>query len=279
MSTMSHMILSGQQGDLVTTRLEPHPFLQRQLHLAVGHPIRVAIYTRLAEGIRSGAFRLGEMLPRETELSAMLGVSRTPVREALMLLEEDGLLVTRRGVGRFVTDSLPRGGLEQMRPFEVVLADPTMTMTVQPVRFELEKVTDFVSKRLALDPTANAWIRESVLLQNGLPVATVQEHLPAGRYLSDVSARIASELLEIAAEPRTLLASMQANGHVFTNGVCQIVATDAGPTRAKLLNVKPSAAVLIFTQTAGHGGVPLYAAKCVVAPGHGSLSIMQRNPN
>ena len=263
----------------MTTRLDPHTFLRQRLHLAVGQPIRVAVYTRLADGIRSGVFQLGEMLPRETELSALLGVSRTPVREALMLLEEDGLLVTRRGVGRFVTDSIPHGGLEQMRPFELVLADPNLTMTVQPVRFELEGFTDFVSSRLALDPAANAWIRESVLLHDGLPIAIVQEHLPAGRYLSDVSARIASELLEIAAEPRTLLASLQANGHVFTNGVCQIVATNAGPTRAKLLNIKPSAAVLILTQTADHGGVPLYAAKCVVVPGHGSLSIMQHNPN
>ena len=263
----------------MTTRLDAHTFLRQRLHLAVGQPIRVAVYTRLADGIRSGVFQLGEMLPRETELSALLGVSRTPVREALMLLEEDGLLVTRRGVGRFVTDSIPHGGLEQMRPFELVLADPNLTMTVQPVRFELEGFTDFVSSRLALDPAANAWIRESVLLHDGLPIAIVQEHLPAGRYLSDVSARIASELLEIAAEPRTLLASLQANGHVFTNGVCQIVATNAGPTRAKLLNIKPSAAVLILTQTADHGGVPLYAAKCVVVPGHGSLSIMQHNPN
>ncbi|MDJ0322193.1 GntR family transcriptional regulator [Cryobacterium sp. PH31-AA6] len=263
----------------MTPRLEPHPFLQQQLHLAVGQPIRVAVYTRLADGIRSGVFQLGEMLPRETELSAMLGVSRTPVREALMLLEEDGLLVTRRGVGRFVTDSIPHSGLEQIRPFEIVLADPNKAMTVQPLRFELESFTDFVSSRLALDPAANAWIRESVLLQDGLPIATVQEHLPAGRYLSDVSERIASELMEIAAKPRTLLASMQDNGHVFTNGVCQIVATNAGPTRAKLLNIEPSAAVLILTQTAGHGGVPLYAAKCVVAPGHRSLAVMQQNPN
>ena len=263
----------------MTTSLESHSFLQQHLQLAAGQPIRVAVYTRLAEGIRSGVFRLGEMLPRETELSATLGVSRTPVREALMLLEEDGLLVTRRGVGRFVTDSIPHGGLEQLRPFEIALADPNSTITVQPVRFELEGVTDFVSQRLALDPAANAWFRESILLQDGRPIATVQEHLPAGRYLSDVNERIASELSAIAAEPRTLLASMQANGHVFTNGVCQIVATEAGPTRAQLLNIDPSAAVLILTQTAAHGGVPLYAAKCVVAPGHGSLSVRQHNPN
>jgi GntR family transcriptional regulator len=263
----------------VTTRLESHPFLQQRLAIAVGQPIRVAVYARLAEGIRSGAFPLGGMLPRETELSAMLGVSRTPVREALMLLEEDGLLVTRRGVGRFVTESIPRGGLEQLQPFEITLADPNRAMIVQPVRFELEGVTDFLSTRLALDPTANAWIRESILLQDGHPVATVQEHLPAGRYLSDVSARLASELAEISTEPRTLLASMQSNGHVFTNGVCQIVAADAGPTRAKLLNIDPAEPVLIVTQTAKYNGMALYAAKCIVAPGFGSLSVMQHNPN
>ena len=63
---------------------------ERPLHHAVGQPLRVSVYTRLAEGIRRGVFALGEMLPRETELSMMLGVSRPPVREALMLLEETG---------------------------------------------------------------------------------------------------------------------------------------------------------------------------------------------
>ncbi|MBF4595727.1 GntR family transcriptional regulator [Curtobacterium flaccumfaciens] len=254
-------------------------FFQRPLDHAVGQPLRVSVYTRLAEGIRRGVFALGEMLPRETELSMMLGVSRTPVREALMLLEEDGLLTTRRGVGRFVTDSIPRNGLELLRPFEVALAESGRELDVQPIRFELEGTTDFVSNRLALDSTANAWIRESVLTLDDAPVAAVQEHLPAGRYLSDISPRLFAELTEIAAEPRTVLAAMNARGITVGNGVVQIVATDAGPTRSKILGVTPKTPVLVLTQSAELGGVPLYAAKCVVAPGYGALSVMQNNPN
>ncbi|CAH0158692.1 hypothetical protein SRABI83_00894 [Arthrobacter sp. Bi83] len=42
-------------------------------------------------------------------------VSRTVVREALMLLEEDGLIRAHRGVGRFVSDTLPRIGIKLIR--------------------------------------------------------------------------------------------------------------------------------------------------------------------
>ncbi|MGC0238295.1 hypothetical protein [Arthrobacter sp. SD76] len=38
-----------------------------------------------------------------------------------MLLEEDGLIRARRGVGRFISDTLPRIGIQRIRPFEEVL--------------------------------------------------------------------------------------------------------------------------------------------------------------
>lgn len=49
-------------------------------------------YRRLLEEIRTGALSPGARL-RETELAERLGVSRTPVREAIRQLEADGLVV------------------------------------------------------------------------------------------------------------------------------------------------------------------------------------------
>ena len=48
-------------------------------------------YLRLREAIRGGALRPGDEL-REVELAARLGVSRTPVREAIRRLTGDGLV-------------------------------------------------------------------------------------------------------------------------------------------------------------------------------------------
>lgn len=48
-------------------------------------------YDRLIAQIRSGALKPGDRLV-ETELAAMLGISRTPIREAIRQLESDGLV-------------------------------------------------------------------------------------------------------------------------------------------------------------------------------------------
>lgn len=49
------------------------------------------VHRRLLDDIRSGALPPGARL-RETELAARLGLSRTPVREAIRMLEADGLV-------------------------------------------------------------------------------------------------------------------------------------------------------------------------------------------
>src|SRR5678809_557601 len=56
----------------------------------------------LRGAILGGTFRPGSQLPTEAELCAMLGVSRTVVREALRVLEDEGLVTRRHGVGTFV---------------------------------------------------------------------------------------------------------------------------------------------------------------------------------
>lgn len=60
-----------------------------------------ATYQRLLEEIREGRLMPGERL-RETELADRLGVSRTPVREAIRQLESDGLVAHVPHIGASV---------------------------------------------------------------------------------------------------------------------------------------------------------------------------------
>lgn len=58
--------------------------------------LRDDVYTRLRDAIVDGTFIPGERL-RDQELAAWLGVSRTPVREALLQLGQAGLVLTAPG--------------------------------------------------------------------------------------------------------------------------------------------------------------------------------------
>jgi len=56
----------------------------------------------LAQLLHTATLRPGDRLPGETELAARHGVGRSTVREALKLLEQEGLVVSERGRGWFV---------------------------------------------------------------------------------------------------------------------------------------------------------------------------------
>ena len=61
------------------------------------------LFEQLSEQIKSGRLAAGARLPTEEELSRAARVSRTVVREAVAALRADGLVVTRQGVGAFVS--------------------------------------------------------------------------------------------------------------------------------------------------------------------------------
>ena len=61
------------------------------------------VHARLLDAIRLGDYSLGQKLPSEHELAAEYGVSRPVIRAALARLREDGLIVSRRGAGSFLS--------------------------------------------------------------------------------------------------------------------------------------------------------------------------------
>lgn len=57
-------------------------------------------------------YRPGERLPPEREIAERLNVTRTVVREALIMLEIKGLVEVRRGAGIYVLDSADNNEME-----------------------------------------------------------------------------------------------------------------------------------------------------------------------
>lgn len=65
-------------------------------------PSYVAIYSALYSDIVSGVYPNGVLLPSETALSKKYSVSRNTLRQALTVLNEDGLIQKRQGLGNLV---------------------------------------------------------------------------------------------------------------------------------------------------------------------------------
>ncbi len=91
--------------------------------VAAGPSLRDEIVDELRERIISGELRPGERL-RERALSEEFGVSRVPVREAILVLEQQRLLRTEPRVGATVTDLTGRDVAEL---FDVRLALEPLT--------------------------------------------------------------------------------------------------------------------------------------------------------
>jgi DNA-binding FadR family transcriptional regulator len=71
--------------------------------LAAAHKLSRALFEQLAEQIKSGKLAPGARLPTEEALTRAARVSRTVVREAVAALRAEGLVITRQGVGAFVS--------------------------------------------------------------------------------------------------------------------------------------------------------------------------------
>jgi DNA-binding FadR family transcriptional regulator len=84
-------------------------------------PTEIRQYVQLASWLReeivSGRATLGMRLPGEEALKRGFGVDRSVVRRAVQVLREEGLVITRHGVGSFVT------AVPELRVAEVRLGD------------------------------------------------------------------------------------------------------------------------------------------------------------
>jgi DNA-binding FadR family transcriptional regulator len=134
-------------------------------------PAYAAVLDRLRRSIALGVVLPGEKLPPERTLAEGLGVSRLTVREALRVLQGEGLIVTKRGGGggavitsRTVSEAEIRDEVRRTRPqidevFDYRLAVETMAARLAAERRTDDDVTELVGYQEALlsSPDAGAF--------------------------------------------------------------------------------------------------------------------------
>jgi GntR family transcriptional regulator len=119
----------------------------------------------------------GDQLPSETALAAQFGVSRNTIRELLVQMEVEGLVLRNHGIGTFLRRVPKRHGTYQS--FPQLIADSGRSPTVA-----LSGPMDCVPRQSVVDELAanrKSAIKkiERVLHADDVPVAFIVDYLPA----------------------------------------------------------------------------------------------------
>jgi len=156
----------------------------------------------LMEGIASGRYPVGSLLPTEFELCDLYEVSRHTVRAAINQLLNQGLVSRRKRVGTRVEASSPRGGYSQSLATVADLAHlaETQQREIQDVRHFVADLSE--AARLGLVPGEHYFCVSSIRVD--------RQHNAAPLCWTDVYAqRDYAEVIELAREhPDQLIAAL-----------------------------------------------------------------------
>jgi len=135
--------------------------------LASAGKLSAGLFDQLAEQIKSGKLAPGERLPTEQALTRAARVSRTVVREAVAALRADGLVVTRQGVGAFVSAA------PQQAPFRI---DTERLQNLEEILYvmELRLCVEIESAGLAAERASRAQVRAIDAALEAMDRATAQ---------------------------------------------------------------------------------------------------------
>ncbi|MYW65511.1 FCD domain-containing protein [Streptomyces sp. SID8379] len=102
------------------------------------------VLDRLRAYVAEGGLRAGDRLPTERDLAARLGVSRASVKQAIVVLEVQGLVEVRHGGGTY----LVRDGLDVAEPVERLVERKKRLPDVLEAREALEtKLAELAAER------------------------------------------------------------------------------------------------------------------------------------
>ena len=233
-------------------------------------PLYVQAHDRLMELIQEQGLQAGDRLPPEAVLASRLGISRATLREALRLLEEEGVITRRQGVGTFVAANRHlESGLERLESVLSLAARQGMETQVQDLSIDTVRAGRLLAEQLQVDRGSPLTrIRRTILVEEQ-PVAYLEDMLPTDVLSpSELDDTFNGSVLDFLRRRR--------RPHI-REAVAGITAARATRALAQRLGVRPGAALLLLEETLfDAGGAPVGFSRNYFVPDRFRFHVVRR---
>jgi GntR family transcriptional regulator len=217
-----------------------------------------AVYRQIADQLREaiarGRLHEGEQLPSETQLMEHYGVARMTVRNALRILQDEGLTTAEHGRGVYVRARPPVRRLASDRfaqrhrkagkaAFTIESEQAGATPSVDMIQVSEARPPGDVADRLGLAEDASTVIRSRRYSLDGRPVETAVSYIPA-----DLAR--GTPIADPNPGPGGIYARLEEFGHTLERFTEEVAARMPTPDEARLLALPPGVPVFRLVRTA-----------------------------
>ncbi len=213
--------------------------LQEDSYAPTFSPLYRQIKTLILQGLESGEWRPGGLIPSESLLASRYGVSQGTVRKAIDEMAAENLLVRRQGKGTYVASHSDAGPREAFR-FLRLMPEGGVLDAPQSVPLECwrAKAGHEASRILEIKFGAPITIVRRLLRFSGKPVVVEEIYLPG-----ELFARLDLEMLQESKESLYSLLESEFDVRML-RAEERIRAVAADPVNAKLLELEPGTPLL-----------------------------------
>lgn len=217
-----------------------------------------AVFRQIADHLRaaveSGRLKAGERLPSEAQLMDHYGVARMTVRNALQILQTEGLIVSEHGKGVFVRTQPPVRRLASDRfarrhrkdgkaAFIAESEQAGARPTVDMIEVREEEASAEIAERLLLHDKNTVVVRSRRYSLNGRPVETAISYIPA-----DLARD--TPITEANPGPGGIYARLEERGHTLERFTEEVHARMPSAMEKRILGLAPGTPVFRLIRTA-----------------------------
>ena len=166
-------------------------------------PKYIQISAWLKELIQTGRYKKGEKLPSEIELSKTCDVNRNTLRQAIAELVSAGILRKEKGMGSFVSSSIPlalKHKLKSISSFRDDLREIGINDNTKVLKKGIEDAKNHVSKTLLLGANNRVVVVRRLRAGNDVPFIYEESHLPGDMFKQILDMDLTGSMYKLLSE-------------------------------------------------------------------------------